>query len=247
MESINNAVQTAAPIAAQTMAPVATSYKYSAYDSQLPITVPEGMRLVKCLYKENRKTGTKAGENSYILVPEKHLDESVVVAEAARLAPYVSMFLQDVEDKLIKAHHTAGGIGFNDSWLGLDKILEALEDAGQSNRLNKEKIESWYDSAVLDNLALAFSEKLGIDMTGSGELEPTEAELEKLAAVTGAYKAKFASLASGKTVYRKEEAELLQRALVVAGVDKTDSIGARFYARLEGMKAATVDNLLLAL
>lgn len=218
-------------------------YKFAPYDSQLPIEIGEGKRLVKCLYKENKKTGKKAGVNSYIIVPESHLSESIMVENAVRLAPYVSAFMQEQEDKLIKEAHIKKTIGFSDTWLGLDKILESLDAAGQGNRLNKEKIEAWFNSDMQEPLIVAFASKMGISET------PTDAELNKLIEITEVYKAKFSSLASGKTVYKKDEAELLQRALEVTGLgaDSENSIGSKFYKRLEGMKNTTVNTLLAAL
>ena len=218
----------------------AVARKFSAYDAQLAIPVPDGERLVKCLYKVNPKTKKAAGENSYILVSESHLAESVVVENAAKLAPYVSAFLQSVEDKIIKDAHVKGSLGFSDKFLSLDKILASLDEAGQGNRLNKEKIEAWFNSDMQEPLIAAFAEKMGVSEV------PTPEELEKLAEITGVYKAKFASLASGKTAYRKEEAELLQKALDVTEAGKTP-IGEKFYNRLESMKTATSQELLLSL
>lgn len=216
-------------------------YKYHAYDSQLPIDAVSGRRVVKCLYKENAKTGKKAGINSYIQIPVAHITEEIVIQEAKKLAPYVLSFLQAEEDKLIKKHHASGGLGMSDAWFSLDKVLVALDEAGQGNRLNKEKIDAWFDESMREPLVKAFADKVC-----SNSEQPTEQELEKLAAVTNAYKAKFGSLASGKTFYRPEECEKLQKVLEVTEATKT-SIGERFNARLESMKTTEANDLLLAL
>lgn len=218
-------------------------FTFKPYDSQLPIAVAEGMRVVKCLYKV-AKTGSNAGsraaQNSYIVVPENHLSEEVMVERITQLAPYIAAFLQSEEDKLIKETHKQGSKGFTSAWLSLDKILEALDASGQSSRLNKEKIGTWFVSEMQEALVAAFAEKLGVSEV------PTEAELEKLAMITGVYKSKFESLASGKTMYRMEDAEGLQKALEVTGAVE-GVIGSRFNDRLEKMKTATPDDLLLSL
>jgi len=216
-------------------------HTFKPYTSELPVTIPEGMRQVKCLYKTNKKTGQVAGENSYILVPEAHLSEEVMVEQAAMLAPYVAAYFQSVEDTLVKEAHKNASKGFSDSWLSLQKILDHLEAAGQSNRLNKEKIEAWFGSEVQAPLEAAFASRMGVESATA-----TPEELEKLAQVTGVYRAKFASLASGKTMYRKEDAESLQKALEVTGATES-LIGERFYLRLEGMKTATSNDLLESL
>jgi hypothetical protein len=214
--------------------------RFSAYVSDMPIAIGEGMRLVKCLYKTNKQTGKAAGENSYILVPESHLSEEVIVSQIKALAPFVSAWLQSVEDVIIKDAHKSGSIGFADSFLSLDKITDYLESSGQSNRLNKEKIENWFNSDMQEPLIAAFADKMGLSD------EPSETELERLLEISQVYKAKFASLASGKTMYKKEEAELLQKALDVTGA-KDSIIGGRFNSRLEGMKTATSESLLMSL
>ena len=215
-------------------------HTFKPYDPQLSVPVADGQRVVKCLYKTNMKTGKVAGENSYIIVPEAHLDESVIVENAALLAPYISAYLQSVEDGIIKEFHKGGGKGFNDTFLSLAKILEHLDSAGQGSRLNKEKIGNWFGSEVQDKLIVAFAAKLGITS------EPTEEETDKLVAITEVYKAKFESLASGKTCYKKEDAEVLQKALEVTETLDTP-LGARFYNRLESMKAVKANDLLMSL
>lgn len=218
-------------------------HTYRAYDPQLAVPTKEGERVVKCLYK-TPKTGANAGKaagvNSYVVVPESHLDEKVMIEQVALLAPYMSAYFQSVEDGLVKEHHKSGGKGFSSTWLSLAKILESLDEAGQGNRLNKEKIGNWFGNEVQDMLQAAFADKLGISEA------PSEAEMERLQQVTDVYKAKFESLASGKTMYKKEEAEQMQKALEVAEA-LDSSIGARFYGRLERMKSATSNELMMAL
>jgi len=215
-------------------------HTFKPYISDSVVGIPEGQRMVKCLYKLNKKTNTIGGDNSYVLIGESHLAEQVMVQEAEQLAPYVAAYFQGVEDEIIKKHHKEGGKGFSPAFLSLAKILEHLDNAGQGDRLNKEKIEAWFGSEMQLPLAAAFADKLGMSDT------PTPEELAKLEQITGVYKAKFASLASGKTAYRKEEAESLQKALeVTSALD--GALGARFYGRLEKMKLATSNDLLAAL
>lgn len=209
------------------------------YDSALPVPSLEGYRTVKCLYKVNKATGKAAGDNSYIRVPDS-ITEKEVAAQIAELAPYIVGWLQSQEDMIVKELHKGGATSIKPEQLGLANVLSYLESTASSSRLNGEAIAAWFLDDMRDNLAVAFADKMGL-----GE-EPTAAELEKLEAILSTYEAKYKSLASGKTVYRKEEAELLQKALTVTGADKT-LIGTRFMNRLEQMKSATPDDLLLAL
>ena len=212
---------------------------FKEYDSALTIPAVEGYRAVKCLYKKNPKTGKAAGTNSFVRVPDS-ITAASVTEKLAGLMPHVIQYLQEEENKLVKAQHVAGATMINPDSLGLDSILAAFEASGTNNRLNKERVEEWFAGSMLESLMVAFADKMGLSDT------PTEAELSKLEQITGVYKAKFASLASGKTSYRPEEAELMLKALEVTGANSTE-IGGRFVVRLERMKTVSNDDLMLAL
>ena len=209
------------------------------YNAQLGAPSLEGYRNVKCLYKVNAKTHTSAGENSYIRIIDS-ITEEAVAARITELAPYLVGYLQEQENILVKKLHVAGMTVLSPQQYGIDAVVAHLEESGVSNRLNKEKIEDWFTGAMLEPLMVAFGDKMQISS------EPTDAELEKLDTIISVYKAKFGSLASGKTAYRVEEADMLLRSLEITGADKT-IIGTKFVARLEKMKVATPDDLLLAL
>lgn len=236
LNSISDATQAAVDAGLDAQVDVNT---FRPYDSQLPVPVIAGFRVVKCLYKVNPKTKVAAAENSYIRVPA-HITEEVVAARISELAPYLVGYLQAEEDKLIKERHIAGLERLTPEFLTLDRVIEALESAGVSQRLNKETIEAWFTAEMYEPLMVAFADKMGV-----GEA-PTEEQTSKLSSILSVYKAKFGSLASGKTHYRVEEAEMLLRALEVTGAGDT-LIGGKFVARLGKMKDSTSADLLLAL
>lgn len=222
-----------------------TTYTFKAYDAQLPIVIESGLRVVKCLYKETKDKVSgktkRVGENAYIKVPVGHVTAELVEKEIKTLAPIFVQYLQMEEDKIVKEAHKGGSIGFGDSFFSLQKIVEAIEAEAAGNRLTTEAVHAWFTEEVEELLLVAVAEKLGID-----SLKPTDSELSKLQLISDAYKNKFGSLASGKTHYRREEAELLQKALEVTGA-KTGLLGGKFYSRLEGMKNTSTDELLLSL
>ncbi len=212
-------------------------YTFRPYDSQLPIEVPQGQRVAKCLYKAPRGKTEAPWPNEYILVPTAHLSDSVLLENIERLLPYISTFLQEEEDRLIKEAHKKHSKGFGASWFSLDNILAALDEAGKSRRLKKEDIVQWFEQYMREPLELAFVEKLGAS---------SNADLAKVEAIVEAYKAKFGSLAGGKTFYKQEDREALLRALDITGAN-TSEIGRRLQARLEGMKDQKDEDLLAAL
>lgn len=209
------------------------------YDSALPVPAIEGYRIVKCLYKAASKSKPAEHSNSYIRVPD-HITEQAIVDNIATLVPYFVGWMQEQENVIIKEQHKSGVSTIEPSSLSIGAILAHLEATATGSRLNGEMIAAWFADSMRDNLAIAFAEKIGITD------EPTEAQLTKLEAILSTYEGKYKSLASGKTAYRKEEAELLQRALEVTQAKDT-LIGTRFYNRLEAMKTATADDLLMSL
>lgn len=210
------------------------------YDSQLgEQPALAGYRNVKCLYKMNKQTGIAAGDNSQIRI-EDGISEEVVIERITELAPYLIGFLQGEQDKIVKKLHLAGMTLLSPKQYGLDEVIAALEASGVSQRLNKEQIEAWFTETMYEPLLVAFADKMGVTE------HPTEQEQAKLDTVLAVYKAKFGSLASGKTHYRVEEADMLLKAIEVTGAETTN-LGKRFVARLTKMKATTGNDLLLAL
>ena len=223
--------------------------KFKAYDSQLPIADIEGTRVVKCLYQAGKKNGVvqeKIAENSYVRIPTKHLTEELVMNRISELTPYILTYFQSIEDLAIKNDHKAGIVSVYVESLSLDKIIEALEISEAGSRLNKEKIEAWFEAEVEAPLSVLFAAKLGIDLAAErSAIDPAyEAKLVKLEQVLTSYKAKFASLASGKT-YIKEE-DCIAMIAVVESVEADKSlIGSRFVARLNKMMTKEDDTLMM--
>lgn len=195
------------------------------YDSQLSIKDIDGTRIVKCLYQISAKSGDKVRENVYVRVPTKHITEEIVATEIAKLAGYVVTYLQEQESLAIKADHKAGATQVFTNFLTLEKVIEALEVKEAGARLNKEKIGEWFSAELADNLEILFSDKIG-------EVDGAE---EKVAAVLNAYKLKFESLAGGKTFIKEQDCEAMVQ-IIKASEAEQSFIGARFIARLEGMR-----------
>lgn len=206
------------------------------YNSEVGAPEIKGFRNITIVYREDKRTGKKAGETSYIRIND-YINEQLVADNIEVLMPYLIGFLQKQEEEVIKQAHREGAEKYTPEF---SKVLEHLEASNSSSRLNGEKIAAWFQAEMAESLAIALAEKLGI-----GEA-PTQAQMEKLVKIVSVYEAKLASLASPKTAYNKEEAERLQRALEVTGASSS-YIGGRFHARLESMKEKPAEELLLAL
>jgi hypothetical protein len=216
---------------------------FKAYDSQLTIAEIKHTRIVKCLYKAVKNAAGNLVDSkfvsSYVRIPTKHLSEEHIIANIAELAPYVLSYLQGIEDAMIKDSHKAGLGRVYCEGLSLAKLIEKLEESDSSSRLTKEKIELWFDDVIQDALGAKFAAKMGLSENSS------EQELEKLELILNAYKAKFSSLAGGKTFIK--EADCLAMIAVITNCEAEEtSLGARFIVRLEKMNMKEED-LLLAL
>lgn len=214
--------------------------QFKAYDSQLPIAQITGTRIFKCLYQANPKTGTKAQENAYVRIPTKHLTEEHIVARVTELSPYILTFLQDLEDKQIKEDHRKGATQVFTDYMHMDKLIEVLEAASESSRLNKDKIEAWFTEKLEDTLTDLFSVKMGVDDKSS------EADIIRLAQVINAYKAKFAMLASPKSGLKEEDCKAMVKVIESIEDARNSVLGARFIAKLSSMNSKA-DELLLTL
>ena len=203
--------------------------EFRPYDSQLPIPVIDGYRVAKMLYAENKKTGTKAGENSYIYVADGHLSESVILepSNIKMILPHIRKLLETVENKYLKERHSkdkADRIMPNE--LGMSHLLELLATENAGARLNKEDIKEWFKSDVEAELMILIASKLGIDIA-----EASDKELEKVIVLCGVYKAKFLRLVVNTTSFPEAEAEALINVLDKTGASMS-TIGTRFRNRL---------------
>lgn len=210
------------------------------YDAKNTPDVPFGKRLVTVLYREN-KDGEKAGENSYMLVPD-HITEEAVKARIDDLAPYVVAMLQKEEDRIVAIDHRAGVTGLAAFGFTLDKIIASLEANGAGTRLTKEQAEGWFDNVAADSFKKLLSERYGY----AGKAQLSDNEREKLAVSIATLRAKYAALAGTKTFYIAEEAKILTNALEAAGLSES-GLGKRFHGKLVEMQQTKVDDMLSAL
>lgn len=214
---------------------------YKPYDSQMVLADITGTRAVKCLYRTDpKKPASQQNQSVYVRVPTKHLTEELVTANIAELAPYVTGWLQGLEDTIIKEQHKRGQLSVYTESLSIDALIEYLEETQESGRLTKDKIGAWFDTDIADNLSLLFADKMGLSD------QPSDIELAKLAAIIGAYKGKFCALASGKAFFEPSDREALIK--VIHSCEAASSnLGSRFIARLSKMTEKKVEELLLSL
>lgn len=215
--------------------------QFKAYSNDLPIAEIVGTRVVKCLYqvitKEGPNKGKKSGENSYVRITTKHLTEERIVEQIATLTPYILAYLQAEEDKIIKSEHKKGCLSIYQDSLSLARIVEVLEATSESARLTKDKIEQWFGEHIMEPLALLIIDKMDLITN------PTSEQEAKIHVTVNAYRTKFTSLASPKTILLEADRSALIN--VITKCEAQDSLlGARFITKIEGMVAKKQEELL---
>jgi len=215
---------------------------FKAYHNQLPIAEIEGTRIVKCLYmaaKTGENKGKRMNENSFVRIPTKHLSEAIIINKITELAPFVLSYFQDIEDSIIKESHKKGSLQVFLGGLNLEQITDFLEAKGAGGRLNKERIEQWFDDEVSESLTMLFAEKMGLDENSD------DSKYIRLQVIVNSYKGKFAGLSSPKCYYPEADCEAMIK--VITSCELEDSLlGARFITRLKAMNNKE-DDLLFSL
>ena len=204
--------------------------EFKDYDPQLEIPELAGTRIVKCLYKGEK-------QSQFVRIPTKHLSVEHIISRVEEIAPYILDYLQEVESSVIKEQHKNGLLSVACEYLSFDKIIESLEEKSLSGRLNKDKIDSWFDSEICDNLAVKFAAKLGLDENSS------DLEVRKVEKILEAYKIKFSSLASGKTFINEADSKAMINVINECDLKKS-LVGSKLVLRLENMKEKEEDLLL---
>lgn len=216
-------------------------YKFQPYDARIAPSTKTGNRLAKALYRAPRE-GSKevAKENSYIEIPS--LKWSDIEGNLEEWKDYFLGYVEGLQDGIIKERHKSGSTELSATVFSASAVLDQLASS-ENSRLNGDTIKAWFDTVLNDPLVALFSAKLGLDDNCSDE------ELQRLAAIVETYKNLFAKLASGKTKFIPAECEKLQKALTLSLGNKLaeDDLGSRFFARLETMKTAKANDLLMEL
>jgi len=235
MNDVNVNAAVSAPILSDAICGV-----YKDFDSQLDIPVIAGTRIVKCLYKAVGQK--KAKQSQFVRIPSDHISEETILDNVEELLPFFVSFLQETEDRMIKADHAAGITNVYVDGLNIAKVIAKLEEEEAGSRLTKEIIEAWFLESVRNELRDKFAAKLGLDLSLPVE-ELDSGTLAKLDSIIEAYKKKFSSLAGGKTSLHEEDCLALIKVIDSVSVSK---LGAKFKIKLNKMMLKD-DDLLLAL
>ena len=140
-----------------------------------------------------------------------------LAANSALLTPHFIDYLAGVQDKMVR--ELIAGEATKSNLLSHEFSIEAIAawlaasssgSDGESLRLSKDNINSWFDTDLADALTGELVRKLGISN------EPTDAEIVKLERVLSAFKDGIAKLSAPKVAMQEKELVSLGNAIALA-------------------------------
>lgn len=217
------------------------AHKVTSYTSGVTVALT-GQRLATICYKGKTVTNKDGSKTEIPALPNRAVSLPVIsdmqINNAInRLMPHVKAMLYKAQDGIIRemlGNTVASNAALelvSDVDISIDSCLAWMEADGESGRMTKDGLNSWFDTALADSLMIALAGKLGASDV------PTDAELVKIAALMDSYKSKIAALAGGKTAYTAKEATALLKALdlVVSDDESVIAVHTKLVARLKPM------------
>ena len=190
-----------------------------------------GQRLAKVGYKTTKKQAAKFPSIA-VSVPQIATE----TLEDSRFFPHFATYLETVQDKVIRSLYE-GSDGqlkqVTDSDIGADAMLAFLTAEAEGSRLTIEKIKTWFDSELSENLSVMIAEKLKLD-------DPTADAVKKM---LNAYRDTFALLA-GKSVYLEQKKISSLRVALELVPEGDDEICEKITKKLDDMEEKPIEELL---
>ena len=199
---------------------------YLPYNAKAPVIEPN-LRTIKVMYKKP-KDGSKQKDNVCLLVDP--VTEAEVKPFLPALMPHIIAMCETTQDAIAKELHTSNDTLIEPTQLDMESIVSKLERDAISQRINKETINSWFDSNMADVMSVLFADKLGLSEN------PTQEDSDKVDRFVSVYRNKFAGLASNMTAYQPNEAEKLVEAMEKCEIAETDLLAAKLKDKLVKMQ-----------
>jgi hypothetical protein len=187
-----------------------------------------GQRLARVIYKTTKNQKAKFPA---VCVSVPVIEEQTILDSAHRLIPYIRGLMESAQDGIIRSlYETKNGSlsSVHDDEIGVDAIVGYLVAEASGNRLTKELIESWFDTAVADNLTVVVAEKLGFEELNDEQMLTVQKQLN-------GFKGLVSSLAGGKTILSAVQITGCRKVIALASVDG-DEVSERLTARLDAME-----------
>lgn len=196
-----------------------------------------GQRLSKITYKGEKK-------DKAICVSLPRIDEEMVHGNINALMPSIVRMLESAQDGVIKSMYEGKGYvleNVSDEDVSIAQCIGYMEMEASGGRLTKEGLETWFDSCLGNNLALAFGIKLGFINADADDLEEaidgmSEGQKVQIERNVKAHKEMIAALASGRTVFEDRQIAGLEKALEYADDARTGDVHGKLVLRLQMMK-----------
>jgi hypothetical protein len=200
-----------------------------------------GQRLAKVGYKSSKKNPARF---KGVAVSVPFLPVSEIQENLQALLPHIGTMLENAQDGLIRTlYESADGAlsQVSDDEISIPAIIGWLNAEAAGDRMTKDRIESWFDSELSENLTAHIADKLGY-MSGDGAL--TEAQESTIGKHVRVYRDVLSMLAGGKTLLADKQIKGCRNALALCP-DDSDSMAQKLIARLDAMeKKEKIEDLL---
>ena len=207
-------------------------HTFQAYDSKNAPSAATNGRIVAACYRAVEGQEAKR-PNSYIEIMD--VTEDAIKARLEDFLPHFVSYVADVQDKLIKAVHSAGNDTISIDAYSLVAVLDHL-DSTNTVKLDRSTIYSWFDDSVKDNLTAAIAVKVNPDIDSL-----TDEQLSTINDQVSAYRQQFGAL-GGNTSFMDDTKNALLRAIEVTEANQ-DRTGRTVKAKLEAMNKKVVATL----
>lgn len=189
------------------------------YHKDLSVSVPAGARKVVIKYRADAK---EAGRVPAVCVVPS-VDTRYLEDVSTRLPRLLMEAIETYHNSMLRDQYESGQAPD----VSLEALIIHYTAQAASGRLTGDQIVEWFIDDVSDDLTIALAAKLGVTETSN------KADLAKLEAMVTAYRAKFTSMASGRTAYSVEVSNQLLRVFDVVSGATDSSIGATLKAKLQ--------------
>lgn len=195
----------------------------------------DGQRLAKIGFKKTAKIQNPLPS---VCVSVPHIQPAMITENVTRLLPYIGTMLENAQDGIIRSlYESSEGQRkeVSDDEIGINAVIAFLESEAQGDRLTKDRIVSWFDTALADSLAVLIAEKLGFN-------DPNDAQTETINKHVRVYRDCLSMLAGGKTFLAVPQIRGCKTALSLLAED--DDVSAKLAARIAQMEAKPVEDML---
>jgi hypothetical protein len=192
-----------------------------------------GQRLAKVGYKDR---GARKAAYPSIAVSVPHVVSASIAEHLQSLLPHIGTLVENTQDAIIRSlYESSDGTlsSVSDADISVRACINFLEAESNGSRLTADRIRSWFDAELRENLSVYVAEKLNIPNQADATVQQK----------CNVYRDTFAAL-SGKTVFMQPATlKSLESALALC-IDDAADVARKISAKIAALSQTPVNELL---